>query len=191
MTDLLVDVPVRTRGKSKQPNWRRPDGGAVVPLELDLSGDSAMRRRVEAHFGGVFRLRRGLQRDARTVARAYLSARAERQSDVKALRARLGLSRKAVEARSSAHVDDSRWMRSHLTKATALHVADEVWETLDRFLFVDKSGRKAGVPQVGEWWDFRRIPGAHGPIPRRGARGRRTGSSARCRDISTPTALIG
>lgn len=131
----------------------------MIALELDLSSDPAIRRRLEAHFEGVFRLRRGLQRDARTRARAYLSAKAERDADVKALRARLGLSRKAVEARSSGHVEASKWMRAHLTKATAMHVADEVWETLDRFLFKDASGRTAGVPRVGEWWDFRRIPG--------------------------------
>lgn len=50
-------------------------------------------------------------------------------------------------------------MRDHLTKAVGLHVADEVWQTIDRHLFPDASGRRHGAPQVGSWWDFTRIPG--------------------------------
>jgi len=50
-------------------------------------------------------------------------------------------------------------MRAHLTKATALHVADEVWQSCDRFLFPDSRGRRHGPPRVGSWWDFTRIPG--------------------------------
>ena len=50
-------------------------------------------------------------------------------------------------------------MRDHLTKAVGLHVADEVWETVDRHLFADASGRRHGPPRVGSWWDFTRIPG--------------------------------
>ena len=161
MASVSVDAPtsVRTRGKSKAPNWVRPPEVAVIALELDVSGDSRTLARLEAHYEAVFRLRRAVQRDARTAARGYLSAKTERTTNPKALRARLGLSRKAVEARASRHVDDAKWMRAHLTKATALHVADEVWETCDRFLFPDAAGRKAGVPRVGDWWDFTRIPG--------------------------------
>ncbi|MGH3563277.1 MAG: transposase, partial [Mycobacterium sp.] len=40
-----------------------------------------------------------------------------------------------------------------------LHVADEVWETVDRHLFADSSGRRHGPPRVGSWWDFTRLPG--------------------------------
>jgi hypothetical protein len=50
-------------------------------------------------------------------------------------------------------------MRAHVTKALALHVADEVWKTADRHLFVDKSGRRHGPPRVGDWFGFTRIPG--------------------------------
>jgi hypothetical protein len=50
-------------------------------------------------------------------------------------------------------------MRDHLTKAVGLHVADEVWETVDRHLFTDSSGRRHGPPRIGSWWDFTRIPG--------------------------------
>ena len=50
-------------------------------------------------------------------------------------------------------------MRDHLTKAVGLHVADEVWETVDRHLFADASGRRHGPPRIGSWWEFTRIPG--------------------------------
>ncbi len=38
-------------------------------------------------------------------------------------------------------------------------MADEVWETVDRHLFADRSGRRHGPPRIGSWWEFRRIPG--------------------------------
>ncbi|MGH9059322.1 MAG: transposase, partial [Acidimicrobiales bacterium] len=57
------------------------------------------------------------------------------------------------------HVERAGWMRHHFTKATALHVADEVWESADRFLFPDSTGRRHGIPRVGSWWGFTRIPG--------------------------------
>jgi hypothetical protein len=50
-------------------------------------------------------------------------------------------------------------MRDHLTKAIGLHVADEVWQTVDRHLFADSSGRRHGPPRIGSWWDFTRIAG--------------------------------
>jgi hypothetical protein len=34
-----------------------------------------------------------------------------------------------------------------------------VWETVERHLFPDVSGRRHGPPRVGSWWDFTRIPG--------------------------------
>ena len=80
-------------------------------------------------------------------------------ADPKALRERLGLSRKGIEAAAKAHIEASGWMRDHLTKAIGLHVADEVWETIDRHLFADASGRRHGSPRIGSWWDFTRIPG--------------------------------
>lgn len=75
------------------------------------------------------------------------------------MRERLGLSRKGIEAAAKSHIEASGWMRAHLTKAVGLHVADEVWESIDRHLFADKSGRRHGAPRVGSWWDFTRIPG--------------------------------
>ena len=50
-------------------------------------------------------------------------------------------------------------MSDPVTKATALHVANEVWETITRHLFGDKTGKRHGAPRVGSWWDFGRIPG--------------------------------
>lgn len=150
----------RTRGKSKQANWRRPDDMAVIALDLDLSGDPRMRTRLEKHWAAVFGLRRALQRDVGAACRAYLAAPHEcATAGCKAVRGRLGLNRKAVEERAKVHVERAGWMRHHFTKATALHVADEVWESADRFLFRDSAGRRHGMPKVGAWWDFTRIPG--------------------------------
>lgn len=156
---VAAAVAVRRRGTSKTANWRRPEQVAVIALELDLSGDAVMRRRVEKHWDAVFRLRRAVQRGAGAASRAYLAARHERAGDPQAVRHRLGLSRKAMEDRAKVHVERAGWMRAHLTKATALHVADEVWQSCDRFLFCDSRGRRHGPPRVGSWWDFTRIPG--------------------------------
>ena len=131
---------------------------SVIRLELDVS-DPLVRRRLERQWTAVFRLRRALQRDAAHRCRAYWAAHHERGTDAKALRARLGLSRKGMEAAAKAHIEASGWMRDHLTKAIGLHVADEVWETVGRHLFSDASGRRHGPPRIGSWWDFTRIPG--------------------------------
>ncbi len=69
------------------------------------------------------------------------------------------LSRKGIEAAAKGHIEASGWMRDHLTKAVGLHVADEVWETVDRHLFADSSGRRHGAPRIGSWREFTRIPG--------------------------------
>jgi len=148
------------RGKSKQLNWRRSadEPVSVIKLELDLSNDR-IRSRLEGQWEAVYRLRRALQRDARSRVNAYWAATQERAQDPKAARERLGLSRKGMEAAAKAHVEGSRWMRDHLTKATALHIADEVWESIDRNIFSDSTGKRHGKPKVGAWFDFTRIPG--------------------------------
>ena len=146
------------RGKSKSPNFKYEGPVSVIRLELDVS-DPGVRRRVEAQWVAVFGLRRALQQDAQHRCRAYWSAHRERGADPKAVRERLGLSRKGIEAAAKKHIEASGWMRDHLTKAVSLHVADEVWETVDRHLFADSSGRRHGRPRVGSWWDFTRIPG--------------------------------
>jgi hypothetical protein len=148
----------RRRGKSKGPNFTYEGPVSVIRLELDACDDS-MRRRLEKHWEAVFGLRRALQRDAADRCRAYWAARHERKRDPNKLRQRLGLTRKGLEAAAKNHIDASGWMGDHLTKATGLHVADEVWQTVDRHLFADKSGRRHGPPRIGVWRDFSRIPG--------------------------------
>jgi hypothetical protein len=148
----------RRRGKSKGPNFKHDGPVSVIRLELDAS-DPMVRRRLQRQWDAVFRLRRALQHDAADRCRAYWAARHERQRDPKALRERLGLTRKGIEATAKAHIEASGWMRDHLTKAIGLHVADEVWETIDRHLFADASGRRHGLPRVGSWWEFSRVPG--------------------------------
>jgi hypothetical protein len=152
-----VGVP-RRRGKSKAPNFRYDGPVSVIRLELDVN-DAVMCRRLERQWEAVFRLRRALQRDAQARCRAYWAARHERARDPKVVAERLGLTRKGIEAAAKEHIEASGWMRDHLTKAVGLHVADEVWETVDRHLFADASGRRHGPPRVGSWWDFTRIPG--------------------------------
>jgi hypothetical protein len=148
----------RRRGKSKPPNFSYQGPVSVIRMELDAT-DEQVRRRVERQWVAVFQLRRALQRDAAARSRVYWAGNRERARDARALRERLGLTRKGMEAAAKAHIEASGWMRDHLTKAVGLHVADEVWQTIDRHLFADASGRRHGPPRVGSWWDFTRIPG--------------------------------
>jgi hypothetical protein len=158
-TAITGDVVVpRRRGKSKAPNFKYEGPVSVIRLELDVT-DERVRRRLERQWAAAFRLRRALQRDAQHRCRAYWAARRERGADPKGLRERLGLSRKGIEAAAKRHIEASGWMRDHLTKAVGLHLADEVWATVDRHLFSDSSGRRHGPPRIGSWWDFTRIPG--------------------------------
>jgi hypothetical protein len=152
------EVVVRRRGKSKAPNFTYEGPVSVIRLQLDVS-DPVVRGRLERQWGAVFGLRRALQRDATHRCRAYWAAHRERHADPKALRVRLGLSRKGIEAAAKSHIEASGWMHDHLTKAVGLHVADEVWETVDRHLFGDACGRRHGPARVGSWRDFTRIPG--------------------------------
>jgi hypothetical protein len=152
------DVTPRRRGKSKASNFKYHGSVSVIRLELDAS-DERVRRRLERHWEAVFRLRRALQRDAAGRCRAYWASHRERARDPKALRERLGLTRKGIEAAAKAHMEAGGWMRHHLTKAIGLHVADEIWETVDRHLFPDTSGRRNGPARIGSSWDFTRIPG--------------------------------
>ena len=149
---------VRRRGMSKAPNFVYHGPVSVIRLELDMS-DPRIRLRLQRQWVAVFRLRRALQRDAAARCRAFWAARNERARDPKALRARLGLTRKGIEAAAKAHIDASGWMRHHATKAIGLHVADEVWQTVDRHLFPDAAGRRCGPPRLGSWWTFTHIPG--------------------------------
>ena len=148
----------RRRGKSKALNFSYAGPVSVIPLELDAS-DQHVRRYLEQQWVAVFRLRRALQRDAQDRCRAYWAAHHERARDPKSLRERLGLTHTGIEASAKQHIAASGWMRDHLTKAIGLHVANEVWQSIDRHLFPDRSGRRQGLPRIGSWWEFTRIPG--------------------------------
>jgi hypothetical protein len=129
-----------------------------VRLALDAS-DQIQRRRLEKMFASGFAVRRALQHDARNRARAYRAARHERARDAAAVRERLGLSRRALEYTAYAHLDRAPHLRRHVTKALAMHLADGVWNGLERHLFRDASGKTHGMPRIGRWNDFRRLPG--------------------------------
>jgi len=162
MSDIAAP-PKRTRGKTRAAggNWRRgkDDPTAVIKLELDLSGDLRMLRRVEAMEEAAFRLRRAVQHDARDKCAAYWRHSDSRAAGPKAVREQLGLTRQGLEAAAKRHIDGSGWMRDHVTKALGLHIADEVWNTVDRHLFADVSGKRHGAPRIGTWFGFARIPG--------------------------------
>jgi hypothetical protein len=130
----------------------------VIRLELDAS-DDRVRQGLERQWTAAFRLRRALQSDAQHRCHAYWAAHHERATDPRALRDRLGLSREGIAVAAKNHIEASGWIRDHLTKAVGLHQADEAWQTVDRHLFADASGRRHGPPRIGSWWDFTRIPG--------------------------------
>jgi hypothetical protein len=75
------------------------------------------------------------------------------------VRTRVGLSRNALEHAAYAHVDGAPHLRRSLTKALAMHLADTVWTATERHLFRDARGERHGMPRVGGWFDFARIPG--------------------------------
>ncbi|WP_203810160.1 hypothetical protein [Actinoplanes couchii] len=132
----------------------------MIRLEVDTT-DPVTRRQVEKLFGATWQLRRALQRQAGTRVDAYWAAGRLRSSEdgPKLARERFGLSRSSLEQAAAGHVDRSGWLGRHLTKALAMHLADEVWETVDRHLFADKIGNRHGRPRVGTWWASTRIPG--------------------------------
>ena len=150
----------RTRGPNKQTPWARSpgDGVSVLRLALDTS-DPVQRARVEAMFRAAFAVRRAVQRDARDGVRAYWAATHERARGAVAVRERLGLSRTGLERGAYAHLDAAPHLRRLVTKALAMHLADGVWTATERHLFADARGRRHGMPRVGRWHDFTRLPG--------------------------------
>ena len=156
----VVSSGKRTRGPNQRPPWVRQaeDGVSILRLALDTH-DPVQRARVEAMFGDAYAVRRALQRGARQSARAYWNATHERAQDPSAARERLGLSRTALEHAAYAHLDDAPHLRRFVTKALAMHLADSVWTAMERHLFADTRGRRHGMPHVGRWYDFTRLPG--------------------------------
>jgi hypothetical protein len=144
--NAVVPAPGRrVRGKSKAKNWRRDADApcAVIRLELDAS-NAQVRRRVERMYAATFQLRRALQGQARSRVDAYWAAFRLREVDAAAARTRFGLSRASLETAAYRHVEAAGWLRHHVTKAVAMHVADEVWQTCERNLFGDKTGKRSG-----------------------------------------------
>jgi len=150
----------RTRGPNKQTPWARnaDDGVSVLRLALDTS-DPLQRSRIEAMFEGAYAVTRALQRGVRDACRAYKAAPHERALDPAAVRERLGLSRTALEHRAYAHLDAAPHLRRFVTKALSMHLADAVWTSAERHLFADGSGKRHGMPRIGRWFDFTRLPG--------------------------------
>jgi hypothetical protein len=130
----------------------------VIRLALDVH-DPQQRARVEAMFETAYRVKRALQRDARDRCRAYWAAPHERAADPAATRARLGLSRDALEDAAFAHLDAAPHLRRFVTKALAQSLADSVWSGAERHLFRDARGQRHGAPRIGRWHHFTRIPG--------------------------------
>lgn len=132
---------------------------SVIRLALDTC-DPLMRRRVETLFGCCFQVRRAVQQDARSRVDAFWAAHRERdRKGSKSVRMRLGLSRGDLERAAYGHLDAAPSLASGCTKALAMHLADNVWTSVERHLFTDASGRRHGRPRVGRWHDFARIPG--------------------------------
>ncbi|MCJ1677809.1 hypothetical protein MTF65_10735 [Streptomyces sp. APSN-46.1] len=149
------------RGKNKAPKWKKPDDGMVSVMVLPLAvTDPVDIARLEKLFSAMWSIKRAVQRDARAKVDAYWSAFHERdEHGAKAVRLRLGLSREALERSAYKHLEDSGHLKHHASKALAMHMADEVWNGVQRHLFPDATGQRFGRPKVGRWHDFTRIPG--------------------------------
>ncbi|MGE7389479.1 transposase [Streptomyces sp. NPDC004126] len=149
------------RGKNKAPKWKKPDDGMVSVMVLPLAvTDPADLTRLGKLFGAMWSIKRAVQRDARNKVDACWAAKHERDRDgAKAVRQRLGLSREALERCAYRHLEDSGHLKHHASKALAMHMADEVWNGVQRHLFPDATRKRFGRPKAGRRHDFTRIPG--------------------------------
>ncbi|WP_225798767.1 transposase [Streptomyces sp. NK15101] len=129
----------------------------VLPLAVTAPADLD---RLEKLFGAMWSVKRAVQRDASAKVDAYWAARRERDTrGAKAVRQRPGLSRGGLERCAYKHLEDAGHLTHHVSKALAMHMADEVWNGVRRHLFADNTGNRHGRPRVGRWYDFTRIPG--------------------------------
>ncbi|MFF4557840.1 transposase [Streptomyces sp. NPDC001422] len=150
----------RFRGKNKGERWKRGAENelAVIRLPLDIHRLDDLCQ-VEQLYSAMWSVKRALQGDARNAVDAYWAGDVRREADAKAWRTALGLSREGMERRGYRHMERSRHLGHHVTKALVMHQADEVWEGVHRHLFPDSRGRRSGRPKTGTWWDYTRIPG--------------------------------
>src|SRR5258706_1997266 len=159
IVDVTKAAQTGARTSRTAPPWRYDGPVSVLRLPVDVH-DPGVRRHVERVFAAAFSLRRAVQRDARARLAAYRAAHRVRAAvGPAAVRDRLGLTRTGLEQAAYRHLDRARDVRRYLTKALAMHSADAVWQSVDRHLFPDTTGRRHGVPKVGDWWTLRRIPG--------------------------------
>ncbi|MEU9115138.1 transposase [Streptomyces sp. NPDC048483] len=149
------------RGRNKAQKWTKPDDGMVSVMVLPLAVTKpADLMRLEKLFGAMWSIKRAVQRDARAKVDAYWAAKHERdRKGAKSVRQRLGLSREALERCAYRHLEDAGHLKHHASKALAMHIADEVWNGVQRHLFADNTGKRFGRPKVGQWHNFTRIPG--------------------------------
>ncbi|WP_157963731.1 zinc ribbon domain-containing protein [Actinocorallia populi] len=128
-------------------------------IRLPLAVDDQAAARLESLFWSMFCVKRALQRSTRSRLAEFWAGGRRRQDDAARWRRELGLSRRDLERIAYAHVDGAGWLKHHVSKALVMHQADEVWTGVERHLFPDASGRRAGRPRVGSWWEYRRIAG--------------------------------
>ncbi len=148
----------RFRGQGRHPLWRRPEQVSVIVLPLVVEG-AGERRRLERLFGAAYSIKRALQREVRGRLRAYWASPTRLRQDAAGWREELRLTREGLERLAYRHLEGSRWVLHHLSKALVMHLADEVWAGLERHLFGDSEGKRAGMPQVGRSWHFTHIAG--------------------------------
>jgi hypothetical protein len=154
-TQLREAVPAsdalarRFRGRNKGKRWTRgaDTEPAVIRLPLDVHNPGA-RHRAEQLYSAMWSVKRAVQRDARNAVDAYRGGDVRRERDAKAWRVELGLSREGMERRAYRHMEKSKHLGHHVTKALVMHQADEVFGTRNSRLHGQAPPRRATSAQT-------------------------------------------